>query len=290
MTDPALSMDPDVMDAQAAEVRAPVTPYVSRQIGCSDLAPLLVAWAVARVGSMWTPYPPRIRAWLDMAARRALRWSEKPVPAELRGMPAVWCAERARLVRTPIGPLPEIVATKAGLRERPERADYMQAGLDLEAALWDRWWSSEGGPDGCARAHYALAGVPASLRGRWSAPKCTHETAPLVTYPDGWGVTGYGEQAVINLKTTHAIKTEIDPPAWIQVQGEMEVMGADLAVLPHGQRWLADYLREPPEERPVEVFTVERSPAVGRELAAFATRAMEWINEVAEKAKKEGGA
>lgn len=283
-TSDALSMDPDVMDAQAAEVRAPVTPYVSRQIGCSDLAPLLVAWAVARGWSPgWTAYPPRIRAWLNTATSRARRWSEKPVPAELRGMPAVWCAERARLVRTPIGPLPEIVAVKAGVRERPERADYMQAGLDLEAALWDRWMA-----DSRQRAHYALAGVPASLRYRWSAPKCTHETAPLVTYPDGWGVTEYGESFVVNCKTTHTVKTEVDPPAWIQVQGEMEVMGADLAILPHGQRWLADYLREPPTERPVEVFTVERSPAVGRELAAFAPRAMEWISETAEKAKKEG--
>ncbi len=284
----ALSMDPAVMDAQAAEVRVPEAPYVSRQIGCSDLAPLLVAWTTARAFHNWTVYPPRIRDWLAMAVQRARRWSEKPVPAELRGMPAVWCAERARLVRTPVGHLPEIVAVKAGVRAKAERKDYMQAGHDLEAALWDRWWSSEGGPDGCARASYALAGVPGALRSRWSAPKCTHETAPLVTYPDGWGETGYGERCVINLKTTRDVKTEVDPPAWIQVQGEMEVMNADLAILPHGQRWLADYPREPPTERPVEVFTVERSPAVGRELAAFATRAMEWINEVAEKAKKEG--
>lgn len=287
MTDPSLSMDPAVMVAQAAEVRVPSKPRVSEQIGCSDLAPLLVGWGNARRGSDWRDFPAPIREWLETAAQRAQRWSEKPVPQHLKGMPAVWCAERARLVRTPAGAVPEIVAIKAGLRERAAQTDYQAAGNRLEAALWRRWLEVEA-EVGWSR--YALADVPEHLAGVWTAPKARMTDAPLITYPDGWGETRWGESFVINCKTTRDPKDQPDPPAWIQVQGEMAVMDADKAVLPHGIGWNADdsYARymdwhPDPTQRPVRVFWVERDVAVGRALVEFSKRAMDWIHEVARK-------
>lgn len=286
MTD-SLSMDPAVMEAQAATVRVPERPRVSEQIGCSDLAPLLVGWAVAAVGSEWRAFPEHIREWLSLAARRALRFNEKPVPAELRGMPAVWCSERARLVRTPVGPLPEIVAVKAGLRARAPQTDYQRAGVDLEPALWRRWLEVD---RDVAWAQYALERVPAAWRETYRAPSVRMTDGPLVTYPDGWGETVWGETIIVNAKTTRDDKERPDPPAWIQVQGEMEVTGSDRACLPHGIGWNADdgYARRmgwdpDPTQRRVRVFWVERDERVGRVLREFAVRAMEWISEAAKK-------
>lgn len=283
----ALSMDPAIMEAQAATVRVPERPRVSEQIGCSDLAPLLVGWAVADSGGEWDVWPEHIRAWLFLAVERARRWSEKPVPQHLRGMPAVWCSERARLVRTPVGPLPEIVAIKAGLRARPPQTDYQRAGVDLEAALWRRWREVD---EEVGWAQYALNGVPKHLASTWTAPKVRMADAPLITYPDGWGETMWGESFVVNAKTTRDDKERPDPPAWIQVQGEMEVMDADRAVLPHGIGWNADddYARRmgwhpDPTRRRVRVFWVERDERVGAALREFAKRAMEWISEAARK-------
>lgn len=321
------------MAAQAAEARTPAVPYVSQQIGCSDLAPLLLARAVAFGDcSAWPAMPEHVRSWLDQAAERARRWSEKPVPQELRGQVAVWCSERARLVRVEGGHsarehalslaatmlegedglegavavlmaaldkvtrervksgkvrmLPELVAVKAGLRTRPAQASYARAGEVLEAALWRRWLDEA---DDVAEAHYSAAGIPRELRERFTAPKVAHGSSPLITYPDGWGTTWYGRRFVVNCKTTFdGKKTTVDPPAWLQVQGEMVCMDAPLAVLPHGLGWAADYMTGPPELRPIRVDWIEADTSAQAALVQVARESMGWILEESQrKAGKE---
>lgn len=276
-----LSLDHATAETQAAEARAPVQPYVSQQIGCSDLAPLLIAWTVAGQRGFPLPLPPRIGDWMRTATERARRWSEKPVPEELRGQAAVWCSERARLVRVANGRhLPEIVAVKAGLRERSAQQAYQRAGLDLEPLLWRTWADDE---PRIRQDRYALADVPAAWRDTYRAPSVRMSAGPLVTYPDGWAWTWSDELVLVNCKTTVKDKTEPDPPAWLQIQGEMAVTGADLGVLPHGIGWAADYRSDPVELRPVRAFWIEPERKTQAALVDFAARAMEWISEEATK-------
>lgn len=283
------SFDPATMEAEAAEVRAPEAPYVSQQIGCSDLAPLLLADILCRGEADVAAFPEWIRDWLRMASSRSRRWAEasKRVPDDLRGQSAVWCSERARIVRTSVGDIPECVAVKAGKRAKAQREAYMQAGHDLEAELWRRWLEDD---ERMAVAHYAFEGVPSDLRGEWSAPKVKHPTSPLITYPDGWGETWTGQRVLVNCKTSVRNKDGIDPPAWLQAQGEMVCMRAELAVLPHGIGWAAGpedaygmRMDPDPTKRPIKVFWVEADARAQAELVRFAASAMAWILETAKK-------
>lgn len=285
MTDAALSMDPDVMDAQAATVRAPAKPYVSEQLGASDVAPMMIAAIVANAFPFaWVgPMPIEIVDWIGLSCERARAWTKGPKVSPL------WPAERARAVKTAAGPMPEILAVKAGLRERAPRDAAMRGGVELEPLLVRTWWETR--RDASLRTmYYALDGVPEHWReerdGRplFVAPKVTHKTAPLVTYPDGWGDDAWGDLFVLNAKCTVKPKEQLDPPYWIQAQAEMAVTGASSAVLPHGIGWLADWMREPVEERPIKVFTVQRDEAAVQAIEAFAVRAVEWIRETAKAA------
>lgn len=281
----ALSLDHATTEEQAAAARVPARPYVSQQIGCSDLAPLLIAWAVADRPAVHVPLPSAIGDWMRVAIERARRWAERPVPRELAGHAAVWCSERGRLVRVARGRrLPEIVAVKAGLRERAPQASYQRAGHDLEPLLWRTWADSE---PRVRDSRYALDGVPVQWRETYRAPSVRMAAGPLVTYPDGWAWTWEGQLVVVNCKTTVKPKDAPDPPAWLQIQGEIAVTGADLGVLPHGIGWAADYRSDPVETRPTRAFWIEPERRTQAALVAFAAAAMEWIAEEAAERKDE---
>jgi hypothetical protein len=82
-----------------------------------------------------------------------------------------------------------------------------------------------------------------------------------VNYADAWCVDVVGEDVIVNGKTSREYKTDLDPTAWIQMQGEIACSRASLGLVVIGQQWLADFgsfKDKPPEERgPIEVFPVE---------------------------------
>lgn len=281
LVDPALAKDPAA--ARAAAFAGPEKPYLSNQIGCSELAPLMIALGTEE------GMPPRVLDWMKTARERASYGLSKTIPAHLKsptwGGP-VWCATNARKVNTAHGPMAYCLATKAGVRERDERKEYQQAGLDLEPKLWRRWVDSMRNDDGCAldvdslrSQHDVLAMYPS----RWAvrAPSVRHpEETRLVTYLDGWGRDVVGEDIVVNAKLSRDWKDEPDVPAWIQMQGEIACTRAALGVLVYGQRWNADYLREPPEERPVSVFPIEPDEGAERACLVTVAKAFEHIDSV----------
>lgn len=296
MTDDGLSMDLDSMHPAPevmAEVRLPPDPCVSHTVGCGELAPLMIA-ALA-----WRPdIAPNLRVfggamveWLETAAQRAEFEHQGKGP---RGFPAVWAATSAKRVPVPTSSkhLPACVAEKAGLRVRPKQDRVKADGVRLEAALWRRFAAmhEELGLDPTT-LRYALDGVPAAWleadpqtgREKFSACRVSILGHALSTKPDGWGVTLEGESLVVNCKATMMYKPHPDPPAWLQMQGELAVCGMTLGMLPHGQCWLQDDPTLPPsEERRVDVFPVRYVPRVGEELVAFADRALAWIRAEAD--------
>lgn len=285
MTDD-LALDLETIDRQRLAARVPADAWVSRQIGCSDLAPLLVAsFVFGRRDSLAIEVCNRLgpveRTWLMRAVDYAAWASGSANGAEPR-VEAKWCAAKAAAVETPVGRVPQIVAVKAGARTREWQGALAAGGVRLEGELIRRWADLESTNDELARIvtqHEVVGMYPPAWRAK--APRIAHPSFDgLVTYPDAWGWTWNGELAVINAKTTYKPAASASPPYVIQMQGELAVTGAALGLLPHGQGWLSDYGSTPPEERPIETFRALPYAPLGEALVAFAREALAWISEV----------
>lgn len=274
-----------------APARAPEKPYLSNQIGCSELASLMIALGTE------AGMPERVRSWIAVARERASYGLRKDIPAHLKS-PAwggpVWCATNARKVNTEHGPMAYCLAVKAGVRERDAQKEYQKSGVDLEHELWRRWVDSMRNDTDCAldvdtlrSQHDVLAMYPAEWSTR--APSVRHPVEQrLVTYPDGWGADVVAERVVINAKLSRDWKEEPDVPAWIQMQGEIACCRASLGVLVYGQKWNADYMREEPWDRgPIAAFPIDPDASAERAILATVSKAFEAIDNVrAEMAMK----
>lgn len=265
------------MEREAAEARLPAARFVSRQVGCSDLGPLFVAYADT------AGLPANIAAWIERARLRAKHGTKKNVPEEIRCV-ATWAALKSRLVRTPVGMLPEIVATKAGLRAKEAQASYAKGGEELEEKLLATWRRTLGDsdridPESIRTQHDVRRLYPAEWHGTLRMPNIRCPSLPeLVTYgPDAWARTPFGDAIVINAKCSRDWKEEPDPPAWLQLQGEGMCCDA-LALLVLGQKWLADYVREPVEERAIRVWPVEEHAGTRLEIVRVVRRALAEID------------
>lgn len=249
----------------AGEALAPADAYLSSWVGCSEVASLMVALDV-RDG-----LPPRIQKWIADARTRAAWKKTKASPhaPTFDGEPlrATWAAVRATLVRTPVGMMPQCIAEKAGIRAKPASPYDAAAGNALEERLLRRWIETLRAAeaplvdvDSIVTQAEMLARYPKAWRMR--TPRIYHPTERrLVNYADAWCCDVVGEDIIINGKTSREYKVDLDPPAWIQMQGEIACAQASLGLVVIGQRWLADFGdigRRPPEERgPIEVFPVE---------------------------------
>lgn len=239
---------------------APEKPYLSSQIGCSEIAPLMIALGTDE------GMPPRVRDWMKLARERAaFGRKSKKVPQHLKSPTfegPVWCVDNAAKVATAVGPLPYCIATKAGVREKDAQEDYQKSGHDLESELWRRWVASlrDDGPLDIAslRSQFEpLAMYPPAWNVR--APSVRHPVEQrLVDYPDGWGMDVAGEPVVINPKTSRDWKDAPDVPALVQMLAEIAVTRSSLGVLVYGQRWTADFLGGDPWSRgDIKPFPVE---------------------------------
>lgn len=273
-------IDMAMLDAnETAGGLVPADRHVSRQVGCSDLGALFVAFDV-RDG-----LPPNIQKWIGVARERAAWGKKKSPPEEIRCV-ATWAALRARKVATPSGSLPEIIATKAGLREREAQAGYAKTGEKLERLLLSTWRATlpEAGELDAAsiRTQHEVRDLyPAEWLDALRMPSIRCAKVPaLVTYgPDAWARTSFGEPVVINAKCSRDWKEEPDPTAWLQMQGESMCALDALAVLVVGQKWLADYMREPVEERPIRVWPIEPHAGTQQAIAEVCRRTMAAIDE-----------
>jgi len=275
---PALSAQPE--EARKAQAtRTPEKPYLSTQIGCSEIAPMMIALGT------WDGMPPRVVDWMQRARERAsFGRRSKKIPSHLKSPifeGPVWCCDAAAKVGTAFGPLPYCIATKAGAYEKDAQEDYQARGHELELTLWHRWVESLRADDVCALDLESLVSqyeVLARYPKKWNvrAPSVRHPVeSRLVTYVDGWGFDVVGEEVVVNCKLSRDRKDEPDVPAWIQIQGEIACGRASLGVLVYGEKWNADYIAGPPEERgPVVPFPVE--PDANAERAILATVAAAW--------------
>lgn len=305
MTVDDLSLDHDTVARQTAEARTPVDGYVSRQIGCSDLAPLLVA-------AMVCPPPDRLgvsaaladveramrgpeRDWLVLGADRAAWACGMETVGRDAGprVDASWSAEKGRAVRTPIGNVPEIVATKAGVRTKAASGWAASEGNRLEPLLLTKWMDLEETQDEIARLvtqHEALAAAqaltdslyPAEWNLKERSKRIAHpECSEVVTYPDAWAWLWSGERGIVNAKCHYQRASHVSAPYVIQMQGELAITRSHVGLLPYGQGWTAKYgWKVPAEERPIETFRITPNPALGAALVAFSRVALAWISEV----------
>lgn len=300
-----LSLDLETVDRQRLAARVPADAWVSRQIGCSDLAPLLVAASVApppdRLGvadalaRVEALLGPSERTWLTLGADRA-HWACGMVTPDYKSGPQVdagWAADKGRCVETPIGHVPEIVAYKAGVRTREATSWSAAEGNRLEAALLKKWGELEETQEQIARLvtqHEVLAAYRALAADfypeAWGVAERSKRIAHpqfdgLVTYPDAWAWLWSGERAVINAKCHWQRATSVSAPYVIQMQGELAVTRSAIGFLPYGQGWTAKFgWRAPPEDRPIETFQIDPNPALGAALVAFARASLAWISEV----------
>lgn len=279
------ALDAATFTPDAHALPAPVAPYLSNQIGCSELCSLMIALGTDE------GMPDDVRAWMVTARERASYGRKsKKVPQHLKS-PAlagpVWAVDNAASVRTPFGIMPYCIAVKAGVRERDGQLDYQKAGVDLEATLWARWVASLRLDEGCAldvdslvSQHEILARYPSEWNVR--APSVRHpEEVRLVTYLDGWGRDVVGERVVCNAKLSRDWKERPDVPAWIQMQGEIACTRASLGLLIYGQKWNADYMQEEPQDRgPIAPFPIEPDASAERAILVTVARAFERIDSI----------
>jgi len=257
---------------------APERPYLSNQLGASEIAPMMIALRT------WDGMPPHVVEFCERSAERAAFVGPVArMPAHLKhpALSPVWCADKAKRVRTSVGPLPKCLATKAGVREKERQEDYQARGERLEPLLWRMWVDSMRPLTDCwldvdslRSQHDVLAMYPAEWGVR--APSVRHPSEPrLVTYLDGWGRDIMGERVVVNCKLSRERKDAADVPAWIQMQAEIACTRASLGLLVYGEKWNADYIDGPEHERgPIVPFPVE--PDAGAERAILATVAAAW--------------
>ena len=268
-----------VPEAEREQTPAPARPYLSAQIGCSEVAAMMVALRT------WDGMPARVVGYLERCAERAA-WHGpvKSMPAHLKHpeLSPAWIADNAKPVRTSVGTLPKCIAIKAGVRAKDARDDYMERGERLEPVLWRMWIDSMRGDPRCTldveslrSQHDVLAMYPREWGVR--APSVRHPDEPrLVTYLDGWGADLLGEPVVVNCKLSRDRKPEPDAAAWIQMQGEIACTRATLGLLVFGERWNADYIDGPEWERgPIVPHPVK--PDAGAERAILATVAAAWV-------------
>lgn len=290
MTDPALDMSIEAMEVPTV----PERPYLSTQIGCSELAPLMIALGT------WDGMPEHVVAWCKLAAERAAFGTKTVgIPSHLKSpeFGPVWCAKNARKVRTAVGPLPYCIAVKAGVRERDEQEDYQKSGLALEADLLRKWIATLRADPDCAidadsvrTQHEVLAMYPAEWGVRVPSVRHTVERR-LVTYLDSWGNDVVGERVVVNAKCSRDVKSTPAVPDWIQMQGEIACCRASVGVLVYGQQWGADYISGDPRDRPVEAFPIEPDATAERAILATVEAAWTLINDVRMRmVTKKGGA
>lgn len=249
----------------SGEALAPTDGYLSPWIGCSEVASLMVALDI-RDG-----LPPRIQEWIGNARIRAA-WKKRkatPTAPQFDGapLPATWAATRAAIVQTPIGLMPQCLAEKAGIRAKAESTWDAAEGNRLEELLLRKWAAQvarEDAPKIDASSIVTQAEMLARYPKAWRmrTPRIYHPTERrLVNYADAWCVDVVGEDVIINGKTSREYKRELDPTAWIQMQGEIACAKASLGLVVIGQQWLADFgdlgKRKPEDRGPIEVFPVE---------------------------------
>jgi hypothetical protein len=299
---PDEGLTPDGAAAASALARVPPegTGYVSRQVGASELSSLLVAATVAppvgelgaRVSAALTAVEsaahPLVRDWLIRASDRAQWAAGREMVSRDAGPPcdAPWAAEKGRVVHTPLGRVPELVAVKANLRLKEAKTWSASEGTRLERALFDRWTAMPETREefhGFVSQHQVADMYPPHWQVR--AARVAHPECPdAVTYPDAWCRDFLDEWVVVNCKCNWKPTAEVAPIYTIQLQAEMWITRAVLGVLPTGQGWTAKYgWRAPPEQRPVDVFRVEPAPRFQAALAAFAHVANQWVSETADE-------
>ena len=136
-----------------------------------------------------------------------------------------------------------------------------EAGNALERTLLAKWRASLSDSDILTDTLVSQHDVLDLYPREWGmrAPRVYHaECRQLVEYPDAWCRTVADERLVVNAKCTRDYKAEVSPVAWIQMQAELAVTRADAGLVVYGQKWIADYISGPPEERgPIDVFRID---------------------------------
>lgn len=196
-----LSLAPDVVDAQVAEVRHQhADPWLARRarrMGASDVPALLIAY---------DPRPDEVAT-----ARR-------------------YHLDAARIVRTVRGPMPLVIARKAGLRRPQASSLTMQRGQRREVELLRRWAA---GP--CEILDDSL--VLAHEMPPWARHVIDHDCDALAATLDAHAIDVTGQWVPVEAKCPRG---SVEAPPWYwraQVQAQMAVVGCPAGVLVVGQGW-----------------------------------------------------
>lgn len=200
MTDD-LSLAPEVVSAQSAAVRYvhgdPWLARRARRMGASDVPALLLAY---------DPRPEEVSA-----ARR-------------------YHLDAAEIVQTRRGPMPLLVARKAGLRKPQASSAAMRRGQTREVELLRRW---------SVGATEILDGslVLASEMPRWARHVIDHDCDALAATLDAYALDVLGEAIVLEAKCPRDLPDAL-PWYWrAQMQAQLAATGAGLDVCVVGPGW-----------------------------------------------------
>jgi hypothetical protein len=227
--DPALSMDIETMDAQAAEprVRAPLSPWHQRRalgFGASDVPALLVGLGLRDASS---------------------------VPG--------YIAENAKSIRVAGGEMfPRIVLEKAGRKAPRKVGSSANIGRTREVELIAAWAATLTEGDAIDPESVTHASVlPIEL-----TPLVDRECPRLAVSPDGWCRDVLGELVLVEAKCGNAWRDEL-PWYWEhQIQAQLAATGVSMGVLVLGQQWS----RSMEARGPIQAWPVERNERVVAEI------------------------
>lgn len=174
--------------------------------------------------------------WL---ARRARRMGASDVPALLLAYDTrpeevatarAYHREGARVVQTRRGPLPLVIARKAGLRKPQAESTVMRRGQKREVELLRRW---------SVGAREILEGslVVAERMTPWTRHPIDHDCDALAATLDGYAVDLFGEWVIVEAKCPRDAPESL-PWYWrAQMQAQMAAAGVGLNVAVIGPGW-----------------------------------------------------
>ena len=199
MTDD-LSLAPEVVDEQVGAVRyTHADPWLARRarrMGASDVPALLIAY---------DPRPEEVAA-----ARR-------------------YHLDAAKRVQTRRGPMPLVIARKAGLRKPQSMSATMTRGQRREVELLRRW---------SVGAREILEGslVLASEMPGWARHAIDHDCDALAATLDAYALDVLGDEVTVEAKCTRGA-AELYWYYRAQIQAQLAVTGASTGVLVAGPEW-----------------------------------------------------
>lgn len=226
-----LSLDPVVVDAQAAEprVRAPLSPWHQRRalgFGASDVPALLVGLGLRDASS---------------------------VPG--------YIAENAKGIRVAGGDVyPRIVLEKAGRKAARKVGTSADIGRVREVELIAAWAATLTERDAIDPESVTHASVlPIEL-----TPLVDRECPRLAVSPDGWCRDVLGELVLVEAKCGNAWRDAL-PWYWrAQIMAQLAATGVGMGVLVLGQQWS----RSMEARGPIQAWPVERVESEIEEIRA----------------------